>query len=74
MDRTPSTTTSVVVTSTGSLGSAFVTVLERIRRALLCKLFRDVGAVTPTMRSWNQIVGFLTDWEGLQGGLVAQEP
>jgi hypothetical protein len=47
MDRTPSTTTSVVVTSTGSLGSAFVTVLERIRRALLCKLFRDVGAVTP---------------------------
>ena len=30
--------------------------------------------VTPTMLSWNQIVGFLTDWEGLQGGLVAQEP
>ena len=22
-------------------------------------------AVTPTMRSWNQIVGFLTDWEML---------
>jgi len=21
--------------------------------------------VTPTMRSWNQIVGFLTDWEML---------
>ena len=23
-------------------------------------------AVTPAMRSWNQFVGFLTDWEGLR--------
>lgn len=30
--------------------------------------------MTPTMRSWNQIVRFLTDWEGLRGGRVAQEP
>jgi len=30
--------------------------------------------VTPAMRSWNPVVRFLTDWEGLQGGLVAQEP
>jgi hypothetical protein len=22
--------------------------------------------VTPTIRSWNQVVGFLTDWEGLR--------
>jgi len=24
------------------------------------------GPVTPAMRSWNYVMGFLTDWEGLR--------